>query len=287
MTTLAGLIGYPLSHSISPAFQQPAFDYYSLSIRYDAWPTPPGRLRDEVLKLRGEEYVGANVTVPYKEQVPRYLDDIEPWARRVGAVNTIVKEGERLIGCNTDADGFVTSLKLRGEFQPRGRSVLLIGAGGAARAAAFALAKEGVASLVIANRTLDRAQSLVEDVRGPVTEVTAIPMSDSTLGEAASAVDLIVNATSLGMLHSDGAGRSPLQARVIPSSVFVYDMVYNPPETPLMAEARRAGARVMGGLPMLVYQGAGSFERWTGRRAPIDVMFRAAEQALASLSRAC
>ena len=133
MTQLVGILGYPLAHSISPAFQQAAFDYCSLSIRYHAWPTPPGGLEEEVRKLRGEEYLGANVTVPHKERVLSFLDDADPWALSAGAVNTIVREGGRLIGYNTDAFGFVKSLKERGEFDPCGKRVLVLGAGGAAR----------------------------------------------------------------------------------------------------------------------------------------------------------
>ena len=283
MTQLVGIFGYPLAHSISPAFQQAAFDYYSLPVRYHAWPTPPDRLEEEVRKLRDPEYLGANVTVPHKERVRAYLDDVDPWARSVGAVNTIAREDGRLIGYNTDAYGFIRSLKESGGFDPKGKKVLLLGAGGAARAAVFGLAQEYIASLTIANRTLERARSLARDVGDHIAHVTALPMSVAALEEASAHADLIVNCTSIGMSHGDAEGLSPLEARLIPSSALVYDMVYNPPETPLLIEARTAGTRTLGGLPMLVYQGAASFERWTGREAPIDLMFRAAEEALAEL----
>ena len=284
MTQLVGIFGYPLAHSISPAFQQAAFDYYSLSVRYDAWPTPPERLGDEADRLRGDEYLGANVTVPHKERVIEHLDDIDSWASLVGAVNTIVREGRRLVGYNTDAYGFVKSLKEMGGFEPEGKRVLLLGAGGAARAAAFGLAKENVASLTIANRTLERAQSLADDVRGSAHDVEAIAVTDAALERAAANADLIVNSTSIGMRHGTADGQTPLEARLIPSGALVYDMVYNPAETPLLAEARSAGARTLGGLPMLIYQGAAAFERWTGKDAPIEVMFRAGEKALAGMS---
>ena len=136
-----GIIGYPLAHSISPAFQQAALDHYGLPARYASWPTPPEGLSDRVNELRGEEYLGANVTIPHKERVRQMLDGVDSWARVVGAVNTIVMKGGELIGHNTDAYGFVRSLKEKAGFEPEDRSVLLLGAGGAARAAAFGLAE--------------------------------------------------------------------------------------------------------------------------------------------------
>ena len=286
MTQLVGIFGYPLAHSVSPAFQQAAFDYYSLPVRYQAWPVPADRLEDEVRKLRGAEYLGANVTVPHKVSVRAYLDDYDPWARSVGAVNTIAREGDSLIGYNTDSYGFIRSLKESGGFDPQAKRVLILGAGGAARAAAFGLARENIASLTIANRTLERAQSLSHDIQGQFANVTAIPLAAAALEEASANTDLIVNCTSVGMSHGGMEGRTPLEANLIPSDALVYDMVYNPPQTPLLVEARKAGAKTLGGLPMLIHQGAASFERWTGRDAPLEVMFRAGEEAVAAISAA-
>ena len=283
MTKLVGLFGYPLSHSISPAFQQAALDHYSLPVRYDLWPTPSDRLEAEVSKLRGPGYLGANVTVPHKERVRAFLDDVDPLARSVGAVNTIAREGSRLVGYNTDGFGFVKCLVEAGGFAPRNKRVLLLGAGGAARAAAFALAEAGVASLTIANRTLERARSLARDVGDSAESVRAVPADGGALREAATGAELIVNSTSVGMSHGDAQERTLLDADLIPSGALVFDLVYNPSETPLMREARKAGARTLGGLMMLIYQGAASFERWTGKPAPIEVMVKAGQQALARL----
>ncbi|MDP6402173.1 MAG: shikimate dehydrogenase [SAR202 cluster bacterium] len=283
MTQLVGIFGYPLSHSISPVFQQAAFDHYSIPARYQAWPTPPERLEAELGKLRGDRYLGANVTVPHKEQVRRHLDDIDTWAESVGAVNTIVREGGRLIGYNTDSYGFIRALKEVGGLEPQGKRVLLLGAGGAARAAAFGLAHEDIASLSIANRTPERALALAGEVRAAIARVDAVPIQGAGLESACADADLIVNCTSMGMSNGEAEGVSPLEARMIPPAAMVYDMVYNPRETPLLVEAGKAGASLLGGLPMLVYQGASSFERWTGRDAPVDVMFRAAEEALSLL----
>ena len=286
MTHLVGIFGYPLAHSISPAFQQAAFDHYSLPVRYCAWPTHPDGLEAEVGKLRNKEYLGANVTVPHKERVRSYLDRMDPSARAMGAVNTIVRDGHSLVGYNTDAYGFIRSLKERAELEPRGMRVLLLGAGGAARAAAFGLAEEKIAALTIANRTHERVTRLADEVRSSIGQVATISLDADALEAAGNAADLIVNSTSIGMRHGDAETHSPLKAHQIAPGSLVYDMVYNPPETRLLTEARRAGARTLGGLPMLIYQGAAAFERWTGKEAPIEVMFRAGEKALASVPAA-
>ena len=286
MTHLVGIFGYPLAHSISPSFQQAAFDYYSLPVRYYAWPTPPYGLEAEVGKLRTREYLGANVTVPYKERVLSYVDRMDPSAQAIGAVNTIVREGDTLVGHNTDAHGFIRSLKERAELEPRGKRVLLLGAGGAARAAAFGLAEEGVAALTITNRTREKAKRLADELRSSIGQVATVSYDAADLEAAGNAADLIVNATSMGMRHGDAEADSPLKARQIAPGSLVYDMVYTPPETPLLKEARRAGASTLGGLPMLIYQGAAAFERWTGKEAPIEVMFRAGEKALTSVPAA-
>ena len=280
MGSLVGLIGYPLGHTISPAFQQAAFDYHSLPVKYHAWPTHPDLLEKKVSSLRGREYLGANVTVPHKERVAGLVDRLDAAAAAIGAVNTIVRENGDLAGYNTDAYGFVTSLHATGGFDPRGKRAVLLGAGGAARAAVFALAEEGVRSLVIANRTLERAESLAASVGGAVPDVAAVPLGGPGLERAVADADLIVNSTSVGMQGSDAGSVSPLRAALIPASALVYDMVYNPARTPLLEEAAEAGAACLGGLPMLVYQGAGAFERWTGLDAPVEVMFKAAEEAL-------
>ena len=284
--TKLGILGYPLGHSISPAFQQAALDHYGLDVSYDAWPVPPDELLGKVRGLRGEKYLGANVTIPHKESVLPMMDAVDPAARLVGAANTIVREGNDLVGHNTDLDGFIRSLKEQGQFEPEGKAALVLGAGGAARAAAFGLAREGVASLTIANRTLRRARLLADALRDFAADVEAVPMDQDGLGRVKPDVDLIVNATSLGMGHGDGEGLTALRAKHIPAGSLVYDMVYTPAETPLMVEARKAGAQSIGGLWMLVFQGAASFELWTGRTAPVDLMYRAAEGALAATTTA-
>lgn len=281
MARLAGIFGYPLDHSISPRFQQAAFDHCSLDVSYEAWPVAADSLEPEVRKLRDDGYLGANVTVPHKERVRSYLDDLDPLAEALGAVNTIVKEDGRLAGYNTDAHGFMEALRRDGACDPKGLTVLVLGAGGAARAAVFALVAAGVASLTISNRTLARAESLASEFEAASAGVEAVPMEEPALAGACKKADLIVNTTSMGMRHGIAERETPLKASTIRTQTMVYDLVYNPAETPLLAEAKAAGAKTLGGLPMLVYQGAASFELWTGRPAPIEVMFEAARRALA------
>ncbi len=283
MTQLAGIFGYPLSHSLSPAFQQAAFDYYGLQARYLAWETPHEALADEVAKLRSGDFIGANVTIPHKESVMAMLDEIDPLAKSIGAVNTIVKSEGRLIGYNTDAQGFIRELREDGDFEPAGRRVLLLGAGGAARAAAYALCQEGAASIVIANRTPARAEALAAELNTDSVSVSAAVLDSAALEDDALQSDLIVNSTSVGMRHGGAEDQTPLSGGVIPHEALVVDMVYNPQNTVFLAAARSAGATALGGMPMLIYQGAAAFEMWTGKEAPIDAMFAAGNVALLSM----
>ncbi len=275
-----GLIGYPLGHSISPLFQQAAFDHLRLDIRYEAWEVEPGKLRGLIQGLRQPSRLGLNVTVPYKEAVLPLLDGQDVKASEMGAVNTVVKRGQRLIGHNTDADGFLKALRQDGAFDPQGKRAVLLGAGGVARAVAFGLARAGASSLAIVNRTPARAAGLASELRRFGPKVTAVPWEDKNMREVLAGCDLLVNCTSIGMRHSATEGQSPLASEFIPREALIYDVVYNPVETPLLIEAKKVGARTLGGLPMLVYQGAASFELWTGRKAPLDIMLGAAKKAL-------
>ena len=230
-------------------------------------------------RLHGEGYLGTNVTVPHKQSVLPLLDEVHPLARRIGAVNTVVKREGRLIGYNTDADGFLRSLREDGGFEPAGKRAIVLGAGGAARAVAFALLDAGVQRLWLVNRGLERAVALAQDLADP--RVEAARWHTRSFEQLIPRADLLVNCTIVGMAHGPAEGKSPLEERLLDSHLLVYDLVYIPEETPLLAGARRAGARTIGGLPMLIYQGAAAFELWFDRKAPLDVMFNAARKALA------
>ena len=310
MTKYVGLIGYPVGHSISPAMHQAAFDHYKLDIRYELWETEPSELGAVVERLRIAETLGANVTVPHKEAVMPSMDELDDLALEIGAVNTIVNRGGRLVGYNTDAGGFLRALRKEGGFDPAGKRAVLVGAGGVARAAGLALARAGVKSLVITDIITERAHGLASDLERslartqgppprscvdakdvggvasldytihPIPEVKAVSPSDTQFEEAVSGCDLLVNCSPVGMKHSNTECESPLEAKLIPKGALVYDVIYNPLETPLLADAKKAGARTLSGLAMLVYQGAMSFELWTGKEAPIDIMYEGAKKAL-------
>lgn len=281
MTNCVALIGLPLKHSVSPHFQQAAFDYCGLDIRYETWETSEEDLEAMINRLRGVGMVGANVTIPYKEKVVALLDEVEKGAALVGAVNTILVRDCRLIGYNTDTVGFIRALRHDARFDPTGKKAIVLGAGGAARAVVFTLLKEGAGAISIVNRTPARASELAASARRafPRSEVVSLPWSGVSR-EFSLKCNLIVNCTSVGMKHSPSEGGSPLTADLIPRDALVCDLVYNPVETPLLRAAGEAGAKTLGGLPMLVYQGAASFELWVEEEAPLDVMFESARMAL-------
>ena len=273
-----GIIGYPLGHSVSPAFQQAAFDYHHMNVKFERWEVSGDKLRDTVNRLRKSHVLGASVTVPYKEAVQVYLDQLSGEAEQTGAVNLIVNRDGILEGHNTDVSGFLRALLDDGAFEPCGKKVLLLGSGGAARAIASALLDKSVSYLMIANRTVERADKLVKDLGGgPNLSAVSLKTSDVTIGNG---WDLIVNSTTVGMRYTSMEGKSPISSEAILSGTLVYDLVYNPEMTPLLKNAREAGAKVLGGLPMLIYQGAEAFQLWTGREAPLSVMFRSARDAL-------
>lgn len=279
------LIGFPLRHSISAVFQQAAFKYYGLNYKYQNWETEPSKLRETLEKLRHPEMLGANVTVPHKEAVMQFLDSLEKPVHQIGAVNTIlVTRGKGkwiLEGHNTDYSGFLRALKDRSGFDPKGKRAVILGAGGAARAVSFALIESGIIQLTIVNRTGTRAEALAQALPHEESQRLLVqPWEENTFRREFSSCDLVVNCTTIGMKHSVDEGRSPLEARFITKNMLVCDLVYNPLETPLLRMAKAAGARTLAGLPMLIYQGAAAFELWTGRQAPVDIMFQAARKAL-------
>ena len=281
MTQVVGIIGYPLGHSISPAFQQAAFDHLGLDGRYERWATAPGELRARFDRLREPDALGANITVPYKQDALALVDEIDPIAARIGAVNTVVRLADgRLRGHNTDGVGFLRSLREQGGgFSASGKRVAIVGAGGAARAVAFALADDGTTEIVIFNRTHDRADALAKAV-GAASSTSCVGVSLDDPDQLVGEFDLVVQCTTIGMKGGSGEGGVPPAARLISPNTLVCDLVYNPLITPFLRIAQDRDAKVMNGMGMLIYQGAAAFELWTGREAPIAEMYHAAVGAL-------
>ena len=281
---LLAIIGYPIRHSLSPAIYNAAFDAMGVDARFEAWSTPPDEVPAALRRLREPEMLGLSVTVPHKEAVIPLLDELDATARAIGAVNCIAKDGEgRLIGHNTDKDGFLRSLRAAG-FEPEGKRAVVLGAGGAAHAVAYGLAEAGVASLALAGRTPARVAAAAAHLRAsaprPVV-VEALGWQDEAFAAACRAADLVVNCTPIGMRHTEGEGESPLAAGHLRPGLWVFDTVYTPPETALLRQARAAGARPIAGLDMLLFQAVACLRYWTGREAPLDIMRQAALRALA------
>ncbi len=266
------LLGDPLGHSLSPAMQNAAFRAAGMDLQYQLLETPHDRLGDAVARLRADDCAGANVTIPHKQAVIKWLDDLSDDARRIGAVNTIVKRADRLVGENTDGYGFLQSLR-DAQFEARGARVAILGAGGAAHAVAFALAAGGAGRITIVNRTAAHAATLADALRQHYPALALAVNRHAALEDAT----LIVNATPLGMSPHEDA--SPLPS-AFPRGAVAFDLVYRPMETQFLRDAERAGARTIGGIGMLVHQGAAASQLWTGRDALLDVMARAAEHAI-------
>jgi shikimate dehydrogenase len=292
------LLGFPLSHSLSPAMHNAALAHVGLhDWRYEAMPVEPARLAEAVAVIRGDEYAGANVTVPHKEAVIPFLDGLTPVAEAIGAVNTIVKQvkhpstststslalrsmsaqdaSPQLIGHNTDAAGLLADLYAH-NVHISNRPVLILGAGGAARAAVAAMAPLGC-EIRLAARRREQVQPIISNFQLPTSNLFDFTVHG--LQRASRNVALILNCTSVGM--SPNVNASPWFGDVpFPTSAFVYDLVYNPSETMLVKQARAAKLRATTGLGMLVEQGALAFELWTGKTAPRRLMRQAAENRL-------
>lgn len=273
-TVMHGVFGDPIKHSKSPAMHNRAFRELGLNAAYAAFHILPGQLKDAVAGIRALQFRGVNVTIPHKLEVMDYLDEIHEDALAIGAVNTIINEGGKLIGRNTDGIGYVRALREEAGFLATGKKVLILGAGGAARGVSYALAKEGASAVYIANRTVSKAEELAESIR-PFTRAEGIGYE--AVSELRDEVDLVVHNTSVGM-HPN-VNDVLIDTSWFHEGLTVSETVYNPPITRLLREAQAKGARTHGGLGMFIYQGAYAFEYWTGREAPIEAMREAVLEA--------
>lgn len=279
MAVRLGLIGYPVSHSLSPAFQQPALDALGIEATYALWPTPPDAVAARVESLRAPDVLGANVTVPHKQAVAALLDEISIEGQRAGAINTVISRAGRLHGENTDISGLARSLRESG-FDLSGFQVVLVGAGGASRGAVLALESLGAGTLTVVNRTIGNARDLLTVV--PDIDAETVALDDrEALAASLRRADLVINATSLGWKDAE-TPFDPALLDELPDSAVAFDLTYR--ETPFLSAARERGIRAVDGLSMLVYQGARSLELWTGRDAPVELMMSAAVEARSAAS---
>jgi len=275
-TRLIGLLGWPVGHSISPAMHNAAAAALGLDWAYVPLPVRPEALPSALGGLAALGFRGVNVTVPHKTAVLPYLDAVYPVAQAIGAANTIAIGDGQLTGFNTDWSGFLADLE-ENEVDVRGRDCVVLGAGGAARAVVYALARNGARVTILARR-----EEQAEQLAGDLSEGAPVPVAAGSLARVVEVVraarrPLIVNATPLGMAGVGSAGLSPWPDAPLPADAFVYDLLYNPPLTPLLRAARAAGCGHANGLGMLVNQAAEAFELWTSRRPDRAVMRRAAE----------
>lgn len=272
-TKVLGVFGDPIAHSLSPVMHNAAIRWLNVDYIYVPFHVLPKNLPEAIKGISAMGLAGVNVTIPHKEQVIEYLDEISERSAQIRSVNTIVNVDGRLRGDTTDGPGFIRSATAEwGKLD--GCKALILGAGGSAKAVAFALAEIGC-EIIVANRTRRRAVELVEGLNQvfEAGKFGAAGLSEQELIDEMPGVDLVVNTTSVGM-HPD-VDSIPVPPELLHPRLLVYDLVYSPVRTRLVAEAEKCGARAMNGLSMLVYQGAISFEMWTGFQAPISVMEKA------------
>jgi shikimate dehydrogenase len=276
---VCGIIGDPVEHTMSPIMHNAAFSELGLDFVYLPFLVKKESLKEAIDGMKALNIRGLSVTQPHKVEVMKLLDKIDPLAEKMSTVNTIDNDNGILTGFNTDADGFLRGLMERG-IEPTGKNVVVLGAGGASRAVSFILADKG-ANLVILNRLLelDWAEALAKRISDNFNvKVEALELTRDNLKKAIGEADILVNTTSVGM--SPDIDNTLVDSDLLRQGLVVYDVIYNPIKTRLLIEAEKAGATIISGLDMLVYQGVIAFEKWTGQRAPVEVMREAALKSL-------
>ena len=274
---LVGVFGYPVAENPTIVMQEAAFWALDLNWRYLTIEVRPADLAEAMQALRAFNMRGINLTIPHKVAVLQYLDEVSQDARLMGAVNTVRRDGERLIGENTDGKGFLVSLKEEAKVDPAGKRVVVLGAGGAARAMTVELALAGVEHVTVVNRSPDRGSALVE-LLNDKTETTAEFEAWQGAYSIPAGTDVLINATSIG-LYPNITDKPQIDYDSLSPTMVVCDVIPNPPRTPFLALAEAQGAKTLDGLGMLVAQGAIGFKMWTGFEAPVEVMRQALSEA--------
>ena len=270
-TTLVGVIGNPVKHSLSPVILNAAFREAKINWVYTAFETPEEKLADAIGGIRALGIAGLSVTMPHKAKVCSLLDEISDSAQTLNAVNCIVNDAGKLEGHNTDGDGFLDAVKHDAGLDVAGKKVLVVGSGGSARSIIHSLGKAGAAEIAVINRTKKKALDALE-LAGPVgryVEETEIP-------EVVSEANLVVNATPIGMLDTDDTANFPIEPNLFSKGQVAIDLIYHPISTPWMEALRDLEVEAHGGLSMLIFQAARAFKLWTGKEAPVDAMRKAA-----------
>jgi shikimate dehydrogenase len=275
---LVGVFGHPVAENPTMVMQEAAFQALGLNWRYLTIEVYPQDLGAAMQGLRAFNMRGINLTIPHKVEVLKYLDEIWPAAQLIGAVNTVVRQGDRLVGENTDGKGFMQALRLDAGVDPAGKRVVVLGAGGAARAITVELALAGAAHITVVNRSSERGQALVALLNDKTPVRAVFAPWDRALGLPEGS-QILVNATSMGLFPNVN-DRPDIDYATIDPGMVVCDVIPNPPRTSFLDQARAQGAQTLDGLGMLVYQGAIGFKLWTGLDAPVQVMRQALEQAL-------
>ncbi|OGF45922.1 MAG: shikimate dehydrogenase [Candidatus Firestonebacteria bacterium RIFOXYA2_FULL_40_8] len=271
---LTGVLGYPIKHSLSPAMHNAAFKHSKLNYAYLPFKVKPEECAGLIKLLPELGFTGVNITVPHKQTAYRTVDFLTKDARLSGAVNTIKVKNNKLYGTSTDGEGLFRSLNQDAGINIKGKNIIILGAGGAGRSAAVYLAVKGAKRIIVANRSKKKALFAVKLIKKYAPRVTAIsvPLDENIIKSYSFTSDLIINATSLGLNKSD---KPAIGKKAFKRGIIFYDMIYNPALTSTMKVAKRAGARVYGGIGMLLHQGALSWEIWTGKKAPIRIMKKA------------
>lgn len=284
-TRIVGVFGYPVAHSASPSMHNAAFAHLGLDFAYVPFAVAPEAIGDALRGVRALDMAGVNITVPLKELVPAFMDDLTPRARLLGAVNTVVNRDGHLFGDSTDGPGFIAALEHAGVAVGPNLRVVVLGAGGSARAVVYALAHAG-ATVMLANRSHDRAEAVAALIAPHVGgTITLCPWNEAAIGAALQNADVLVNTTSVGM-HPNAGEMPPVPASALRPGLLVSDLIYKPGETRLLALARQNGCQTQNGIEMLVRQGAFAFSQWTGVSAPpLDVMRQAVQNAVYGAAR--
>ena len=277
MTKRVVLIGHPVAHSLTGAMQQAAFDSAGIDATYELWDRAPIQLADAIEEVRGDDFLGANVTIPHKERVVPMIDKLTEEAQATGAVNTLTREGRRLVGHNTDVPGFVAALDQLVGRQKMPRAAVVLGAGGGARAVVYGLIRAGFQRLIFFNRHLHRAEGLVKFFGRSAShmDLKAMPWHESIIESELAKTKVLINATSIGLTSEV----SPVAAEALTADLLVLDLIYN--RTRLLRDAEAVGAVAHDGETMLLHQGAAAFALWTGKAAPLEVMNQALADARA------